>query len=145
MDCNTVGPESCHRGLAALNHSVNSTHRGLAAASTEQRALREVWMPALAMVTVCCSITYDHMGASSSRSTVRISSRCAADRARKWLEPTYNSPSSWNHTYELTRHTKASPQDAPVPSNCSEKTWPQPQHRLTALIIPSQINIQTQT
>mmetsp|Transcript_26743 Transcript_26743/g.50937 ORF Transcript_26743/g.50937 Transcript_26743/m.50937 type:complete len:214 (-) Transcript_26743:816-1457(-) len=30
---------------------------GLAAASTEQRAFREVWMPALAMVTVCCSIT----------------------------------------------------------------------------------------
>mmetsp|Transcript_31772 Transcript_31772/g.69993 ORF Transcript_31772/g.69993 Transcript_31772/m.69993 type:complete len:259 (-) Transcript_31772:722-1498(-) len=30
---------------------------GLAAASTELRALRDAWMPALAMVTVCCSIT----------------------------------------------------------------------------------------
>ena len=32
-------------------------YTGLAAASTEQRALSEAWMPALAMVTVCCSIT----------------------------------------------------------------------------------------
>lgn len=30
---------------------------GLAAASTLQRALREAWIPALAMVTVCCSMT----------------------------------------------------------------------------------------
>jgi hypothetical protein len=30
---------------------------GFAAAMTLQRALREVWIPAFAIVTVCCSIT----------------------------------------------------------------------------------------
>eukprot|EP00965_Chrysotila_dentata_P050560 1675823-Pleurochrysis_carterae.AAC.2 len=35
---------------------------GLAAATTAQRALSDAWIPALEIVTVCCSITCDQQG-----------------------------------------------------------------------------------
>lgn len=53
--------ESSESGMATLTAALLDAsympYTGLAAASTEQRALSDVWMPALAMVTVCCSMT----------------------------------------------------------------------------------------
>mmetsp|Transcript_22966 Transcript_22966/g.54897 ORF Transcript_22966/g.54897 Transcript_22966/m.54897 type:complete len:256 (+) Transcript_22966:1078-1845(+) len=60
-------------------------YTGFAAATTLQRALREVWMPALAIVTVCCSITswiatrsWSDILSNSSMHTIPLSARTMA-------------------------------------------------------------------